>query len=308
MSDSFFLQGMSVVLVIVAMLAVALAFRLRAARRQVESLALQVRESQRQDALGTLASGIAHDFNNILGAILGFGVLLEEDLITQPESRMMAQQITTGARRGQKIVAQLMTYSRRNRAVDHALHAPVSLAPLEEESLALLKTGIRASTRVSSASTAASDVISGDATQIGQALVNLCINADHAIGGKAGEIKISIDTVETAEARGSETLRVTGGDDADAPVTIVNGLLPAGRYVCLSVSDNGEGMTRETAWRIFDPFFTTKAVDVGTGLGLAAIEGIVHSHGGAIVVTTARFRGTTFRLYFPALSSLPSTG
>lgn len=285
--------------------AVALAFvwllwRLRQQSVQLTRQAIELREARRQEMLGTLAGGIAHDFNNILGSILGFGVLLEEDLTAAPEQQEMAHHITAAARRGQHIVSQLMSYSRRTMEDSTQITQPLSLDGIIRESMNLLSPCIRRSTRVSYHNRAANDVIDINATQISQALVNLCLNADHAIGVKTGKIDITLDNLNVDIPYGeADNITISGGAETGQTVTLVNGRLHSGAYVRIRITDDGEGMTRETAERIFDPFFTTKDVGVGTGLGLPALQGIIRAHGGAITVTTTRFRGTAFELMFP---------
>jgi signal transduction histidine kinase len=273
--------------------------RLRAQHAVIDKQKAELREAGRQDALGTLAGGIAHDFNNILGSILGFGVLLEEDLTAHPELQGMAGQITSAARRGQNIVAQLMSYSRRNMEEDRHIKQPTALDDIIRESMNLLHPCIRRSTRMSYDNKTADSTIIGDATQISQAIVNLCINADHAIGVKTGTIDIALAEKHFDASIGGARPDIRGGEKTGDTVTIVNGAVNAGDYYALSVTDNGEGMTIDIARRIFEPFFTTKDVNTGTGLGLPALQGIVHGHGGAIIVTTTRFKGTSFELLFP---------
>ncbi len=272
------------------------------ARKRAERAEKSLQELRRHDALGTLAGGIAHDFNNILGSILGFGALLEEDLASQPDTRELARQIMTAARRGQSIVGQLMDYAKKSRRDDRSFRL-LSLDAVARESIALLTPSLRKSTKITYSAAATCDAISGNATQIGQVLLNLCINADHAIGAHAGAIDVTLDDVALAEGFGTGGVSVSGEGTPRAPVTVMNGQLPPGRYVRLSVSDNGAGIERDVAARIFDPFFTTKDVSLGTGLGLAAIEGIVHAHGGAIAVESVRHRGTTFRIMLPAIDA-----
>lgn len=290
----------AVCVTLVGVLAVYLLCRLRSQSKQIARQALELREARRQEALGTLAGGIAHDFNNILGSILGFGVLLEEDLITAPEQQEMARHITAAARRGQHIVAQLMSYSRRN--MQDSLHVtqPVSLDNIIRESIHLLTPCIRKSTRLQYQNRADHDIIAANPTQISQALVNLCLNADHAIGIKTGNIDITLDNL-CLDIPCGETDRIilSGGEETGSSVTLINGRLNSGAYIRLRIADDGEGMTRETAERIFDPFFTTKDVGIGTGLGLPALQGIVHACGGGITMTSTRYRGTAFELLFP---------
>lgn len=287
---------------VIALLACAIAvllWRLRRALAHAREQTLALEQARRQEALGTLAGGIAHDFNNILGSILGFGRLLEEDLALQAEQLAMAQQITLAATRGQGIVAQLMSYSKKNVAVEKQEACAVSLDAVIRENIALAKPSIRSSSRISYVNNATNDEVNAPPVQLGQAILNLCINADHAIGVKAGAITVTLDNTRVQKSLGLAHGLHIEGDGEGAPVSIVNGLLGAGDYVRVSVTDDGEGMTRAIAQRIFDPFFTTKDVQVGTGLGLPAVQGIMHAYGGAITVTSRRFKGTTFSLLFP---------
>jgi len=266
-------------------------------KKKAETLMRQLQEARRQEALATLAGGIAHDFNNILASVMGFAALLDEDLTAQPEVQRWARQIRIAAKRGQGIVGQLMTYSRHGAETEKAGYTPVSLDAVVREGVDLLRPSIRSSSRLTYTSSAINDLISGDSTQICQALVNLCINADHAIGVRAGVIDVRLDNLTTEREEGGEHVVIEKA--AAEQLRAVNGRIHPGKYARISVTDNGEGMTKDILARIFDPFFTTKQVGQGTGLGLAAIQGIVQSHGGGIIVTTARFKGTRFELLFP---------
>ncbi|HRJ65495.1 MAG TPA: ATP-binding protein [Alphaproteobacteria bacterium] len=283
-------------------LLVALVWKLRRLTLLLNRQAAELRAARKHEALGTLAGGIAHDFNNILGAILGFGVLLEEDLMTAPEQQDMAKQITAAARRGQGIVAQLMRYSRRGNTDSRQPLMPISLHGVIDENIALLAPCIRKSVRIGYRRDTANgeDIIIADAVQIGQVLVNLCLNADHAIGVRTGHIHVTLDRTHIAVPCGDENgIAVSGGNNTGDTVTLINGYIPAGDYARIRVEDDGEGMTRDTAVRIFEPFFTTRDVGSGTGLGLAALQGIMQDGGGGIIVTTTRFKGTVFELLFP---------
>jgi len=303
MSDiSAYLPALCAVLIV---LVAALLWRTRKLGILLSRQAAELRAARKHESLGTLAGGIAHDFNNILGSILGFGVLLEEDLITAPEQQDMARQITTAARRGQNIVAQLMRYSRRGHPDTAAAGMPVSLHHIAEESMALLRPCLRRSVRLSYRSDIkdGEDTITADATQVGQALVNLCLNADHAIGVRAGHIRVNIDHIVFSVPCGDESgIVISGGETAGDTVTVINGYIRAGEYLRLRVEDDGEGMTRDIAQRIFEPFFTTRDVGTGTGLGLAALQGLMQEAGGGIIVTTTRFKGSRFELLFPAMA------
>jgi len=248
------------------MAAILLPFIVFAWRRNAQ-LSRALEESRRKEALGTLASGVAHDFNNILGSITGFSALLEEDLITLPEQREMVRHIRRAATRGQSIVAELMRYGRQGAARGETPYTEISLDSVVRESMALLKPALRSSTQLRYDNAAAKDQIIGNATQISEALVNLCVNADHAIGDKAGEIVIRLFNDENS--------------------------------LNLSVQDNGSGMDDNIAKKIFDPFFTTKEDGKGTGLGLATVDAILKAHAGKIALATAPHKGSTFTLTFP---------
>lgn len=282
-------------------LSLALGWRIHLLRQKIRRHADELRAARKQEALGTLAGGIAHDFNNILGAILGFGVLLEEDLIAAAEQREMARQITIAARRGQDIVAQLMRYSRRGAESSADILLPLSLDGVIRENISLLTPSIRRSTKLSYDRRTEDDMIEANATQLGQALVNLCLNADHAMGVHAGHIRITLDKINMSIPCGDEnSLIISGGEETGDTVTLTSGRLYGGDYLRIRVEDDGEGMTRDVAARIFDPFFTTRAVGTRSGLGLPALQGILHGMGGGIIVTTTRFKGTVFELLFPA--------
>jgi len=250
------------------------------------SLEAQLRESQKMQAIGTLAGGVAHDFNNIIAAILGNAELARGDATDARVLESLAE-IERAGKRGRDLVRQILSFSRRQPIVRRA----TQLADVVDESVALLRATLPA--RVSLEVSCAEDVplVLADPTQMEQVIINLASNAVHAIQHQQGVVRIELSAVDI---------------DAD-PTDLRPGHHSIrkfvekwpGRSVCLSVSDNGIGMDAATLARIFEPFFTTKPVNEGTGLGLSVVHGIIESHGGATDVTSEVGKGTRFRAYFP---------
>jgi two-component system cell cycle sensor histidine kinase/response regulator CckA len=250
------------------------------AEEERRRLDLQVQQTQKLESLGVLAGGIAHDFNNLLVAILGNAGLALMELPPESPARQTVLAIETAAQRAAELTRQMLAYSGKGKFVIEQLN----LSRVVEEMAHLLE--ISVSKRAVLKYRFAPDLpaIEGDATQLRQVIMNLITNASDAIGDRSGVISVS-----------------TGLIDADAAylkTAYMDDDLPEGQYVYLEVADTGIGMDAETAARIFDPFFTTKFT--GRGLGLAAVLGIVRSHRGAIKLSTAPGRGTTFTILFPA--------
>ena len=253
-------------------------------RKQSEAtrveLEAQLRESQKMEAIGTLAGGIAHDFNNILASILGNVDLARDAAAADPVLRARLEQIGAASVRARSLVQQILAFSRRQ--PQHRVVQP--LRPLIEESARLLRSILPALAELEVVLADAPMDVLADATQLQQVVVNLCTNAWHALGGRAGRVVLGL------EARA-----------LDADVARRLGLQP-GRHAHLWVSDTGCGMDEATRSRVFEPFFTTKPVGQGTGLGLSVVHGIVATHGGAIAVVSAPGQGSRFDLYFPLVA------
>ncbi len=246
-----------------------------AIQRELES---QLREAQRLEAIGTLAGGIAHDFNNILAAILGNVALAQQDIGESHRALSYLAQINKAGQRARNLVKQILAFSRKQPSE----LAAYSLGPLVEETGGMLRSLLGGSVELHLTVPDHPLRVMADATQLQQVLMNLGTNAWHALAGAAGRIEIGLDDIEFTEM------------NAPRPA----GLSP-GPHARLWVRDNGCGMSDETRQRIFEPFFTTKPVGEGTGLGLAVARGIVETHGGAITVTTAPGKGSTFELFLP---------
>ncbi|MBM3522537.1 MAG: response regulator [Alphaproteobacteria bacterium] len=279
-------------------------------RRQAEAEKAALRErlyeAQKVQAIGTLAGGIAHDFNNILGTILGYSFLALEDLPDGHPVRAALNQISVAGNRARDLVRQIVAYSRNVVAE----RAPVELGPITETSIAALRAQAPKRVEIVVAPMPRA-VVSGDRSQLDQVITNLCQNAIQAIGEAGGRVEVRLEVVASdGQAMGglagfkgrsiapSTTSAVEPGE-AEAWV----GVLEARRYARLTVEDTGCGMTRATMDRIFEPFFTTKEVGKGTGLGLAAVHGILRTHDGVMHVISRPGSGSRFELYLPLSTS-----
>jgi PAS domain S-box-containing protein len=251
---------------------------LKQAEAHQRALEMQLRESQKMEAIGTLAGGVAHDFNNLLAAILGNLALAQEDVGAHHPARESLGEIQRAAMRARQLVQQILTFSRRQ---TQELELQL-LTPLVEEALGLLRSLLPAGVRLNARLPSTPLPVMADATQVQQVLMNLCTNAWQAMDNQAGDVTVALRVVDIDVA---QALRLEG--------------LTSGRYACLSVTDNGPGMDPDTLRRIFEPFFTTKPPGTGTGLGLAVVHGIVKTHRGAIDVSSAPGEGTRFDVYLP---------
>lgn len=240
-------------------------------------LEAQLRESHKMQAVGTMAGGIAHDFNNILGAILGNVELAKADCAPGSPVLESLLEIDKAGRRARDLVRQILTFSRN----EPPQRTAVSLADVAHDTERLLRVTLPPAIEVHMQLQAGLPPVLADATQVEQALLNLCTNAVHAIGSERGSIHVEAATVQP-DQRLSERL----------------GLAPID-YVALTVRDSGPGMDAATLERIFEPFFTTKPVGQGTGLGLAVVHGVMRTHEGAVDVQSVPGQGSRFTLYFP---------
>lgn len=249
--------------------------RAQAKRRELEG---QLRHAQKMEAIAALAGGIANDFNNVLSAILGNLALACDELGHQPAALRSLDQIDRAARRGTKLVQEILSFSRLE---PHELvNRP--LQPLLRESLDSLRATLPAGVKLEAALEQAPLHVLADATKMRQVLAHLWTNAVQALQGGPGRIGVVLEAIEFV---------------ADSPRRPA--ALGAGEYAHLSVSDSGRGMDLATRDRIFEPYFTTQAAGAGAGMGLSVVHGIVATHQGAIGVDSAPGQGSTFHLYFP---------
>lgn len=245
------------------------------ARKLLEA---QVRQQQHLESMGTMASGIAHDFNNILTAVLGYTELALHDVPADSPTAESLTHVLTAGNRARELVRQMLTFSRQTSLV----RQPVVLHAIVQEVLTVLRPSLPTTMTIQQSCDQETDRTLGDPSQLHRVLLNLCINAVHAMR----------DTGGVLEVRQERAIVDTTFATLQAP-------LQPGLYLRLSVSDTGCGMTPAIMERMFEPFFTTRAPNQGTGMGLAVVHGIVTSHLGAITVDSAPGQGTTFHLYLP---------
>jgi PAS domain S-box-containing protein len=248
------------------------------AQAEKERLELQLRQSQKMEAIGTLAGGIAHDFNNILGAIVGYGELAQQRAPEGSALRRYLDSVMHAAERARALVDRILGFSRSGAAE----RIPVDVQQVVEETLELLRPSLPANVHLEAELRAANLAVIGDATRMHQVVMNLCTNAVQAMERSGGTLRVGLGRV-----------------DLQARRTFSRAELPAGPYLRLTVSDTGSGIPREIVDRIFEPFFTTKRVGEGTGLGLSLVHGIVADLEGVIELDTVVSRGTTISIWLP---------
>ncbi len=244
----------------------------------------QLWQSQKMEAIGTLAGGIAHDFNNILCAIIGFTELSQDLAVGNSRLEKNLAQVLQAGDRARNLVKQIMSFSRKS---EHELK-PIQTHLIIKEALKLLRASIPSTIDIRYNITDRDDIVIADATQIHQIIMNLCTNAAHAMQKAGGLLEITLKSVDIDE------------QGARAYVGIA-----AGPYLQLSVKDTGTGIPGDIIGSIFEPFFTTKEVDKGTGMGLSVVHGIVKSLRGDIKVYSERDKGTVFHVLLPRVQDAP---
>jgi PAS domain S-box-containing protein len=245
-------------------------------------LEIQLLQSQKMEAIGTLAGGIAHDFNNILFPIMGHSEMLMLDLPEDSPSYMSLNEIYTGALRARDLVKQILAFSRQE---NNELKL-MRIQPVIMEALRLIRPLIPATIEIEQEVNNDCGVIKADPTQIHQIIMNLTTNAYHAMENTGGQLKVSLKEVKL------------GKHD------LINPDMELGNYACLAVVDSGVGMDADLTKKIFDPFFTTKEQGKGTGMGLSVVHGIVRSNGGAIQIYSRPGEGSQFYVYLPIIKSV----
>lgn len=248
----------------------------------IKKLEKELRQSQKMEAIGTLAGGIAHDFNNILTAIIGYTDMAQRKLKNNDAVARDLDRAQEASARAKELVSRILTFSRRSEQEPE----PVPVASVVEEVFMLLRSSIPSTIEIRQqiAANSKSGLILADPTQLHQVLMNLGTNAAHAMRERGGVLTVSLSDVEV-----------------DASLSALYPDLTPGSFVRLTVSDTGHGMEAHIKERIFDPYFTTKKVGEGSGIGLAVVQGIVKNHGGAIRVDSEPGQGTTFHIFLPKL-------
>jgi len=248
-------------------------------------LEAQLRQSQKMEAIGTLAGGIAHDFNNILAAIIGFTEMAADDIPPGSPTHHRLELVLKSGFRGRDLVRQILAFSRKAEYE----RGPLALSPVIDETLKLLRASLPSTIRIRTALGSISNVVVASPSEVQQVLMNLCTNAAHAMRENGGELAVLLDETEL-DARSAPDLE----------------LIP-GKYARLVVKDTGTGMDEEVMKRIFEPFFTTKEVGEGTGLGLSVVYGIVKALKGNIFVESAPGVGTLFRILLPMAGTVEAS-
>jgi len=236
-------------------------------------------EAQKMDSIGNLAAGIAHDFNNVLGGVLGYADMISEET-GEEKTRDRATKIVASSQRASDLVGKILAFGRGGKNIIK----PVDLNSTVKEVYSLLKRSVEKTIVLEQTLQDGLYTIDGDPTQMQQILLNLCINASHAMPN-GGTLSVT-----------TENIIMRKKSCAEHP-----GLTP-GNYVKLTVKDTGYGMTPEIQQRIFEPYFTTKKDSnlPGTGLGLAMVQGIVKNHNGHIDVWSEPSKGAVFTIFLPA--------
>jgi len=247
------------------------------AEEEKKKLEIQLQQAQKMEAIGALAGGIAHDFNNILSAIIGYTELAmlnegAEHCTTELNEALKA------ANRAKDLVKQILAFSRQT----DEERMPVRASLVAKEAVKFIRATIPATIEIKTRIDDKSGSVLANSVELHQIIMNLCTNAQHAIGEQAGLLEVAVQNTEIDLSQKNDLID-----------------LEIGSYVRISVKDTGNGMTRDVMKKIFDPYFTTKKKGVGTGLGLAVVHGIVKKYGGTIKVESELGKGTTFHIYLP---------
>ena len=245
---------------------------------QENRLQRQLIQSQKMEAIGTLAGGIAHDFNNILSAILGFAELALFELTEESRSYDDVSEIVTAGNRAKDLVRQILTFSRKTEQE----FKPTNIVPLISEALKFLRATLPSTIEIQKQIDAVRVEVLCNSTMVQQILMNLCTNAAHAMKDTGGILTVRLLEIDIQE---------------DGISNLPD--LPPGPYVHLTIGDTGPGIESGNLGRIFDPYFTTKDKGEGTGLGLSVVHGIAQSLKGTVEVDSDPGKGTEFNVYLP---------
>lgn len=250
------------------------------AEAQRQRLEAQLRESQKMEAVGTLAGGIAHDFNNILAVIFLYTEVAQSYARHSSKLQYNLQNVMTAAKRAKDLIQQILTFSCQTETV----RQPVRLSWLIQDTLASLHAFLPPTIDIRHHLLDTGDTILADPTQVRQIVLNLFANAEYAMRQTGGILEIKTDRIEIDEV-----------------LAHAHAALQPGPHMRLTIRDSGHGIAPDVMERIFDPFFTTKGVGQGTGMGLAIVHGMVTKHGGAITAESSLGQGDTFTTYLPCL-------
>lgn len=277
------------------------------ASREKQTLEQQFYQAQKMEAIGRLAGGIAHDFNNILAAISGYAEFLDEDLKRGSPEQKFAKNILKASAQAKELVDQMLAFSRQRQSTKE----PLDLLEPMHETLSMVKAGFPKTIEVQTDFSDDDFYIDGNATQISQLIMNLCVNARDAMEEDRGTLSVGLHLASEAELDIPEIKMDALPEPAQAPdiffedVSATKTRMYMGRiaknvdYIAMTVADTGSGMSRAIMEHIFEPFFTTKSIDKGTGLGLATVHGVVTGHQGALIIESDLGVGTGFKVLLP---------
>ncbi len=249
--------------------------------KEQKKLQAQLQQAQKMEAIGALAGGIAHDFNNILGAILGYAEMVQEDSPAGSNMRKDIDQVVKASHRAKDLVKQILAFSRQAESD----RIPLQPAIIIKEALKMLRASLPTTIAIEQDVESEVELVLADPTQIHQVIVNLCTNAFHAMEETGGTLSVSIKKASLEKNDLGSEPHVQPGD-----------------FIQLSIGDTGPGIAPEIREKIFDPYFTTKEIGKGTGMGLAIIHGIVKSYNGFVSCHSRPGEGTVFHVYLPVIS------
>ena len=250
------------------------------AEGEQRQLAIRLQQSQKMEAIGTLAGGIAHDFNNILGAILGYAEMVRDASAAGSTVAHDIDKVLEAGHRATALVKQILAFSRQSKSE----YIPLDPVRIVRDALKLLRPALPSTITIEEHFDLDTTPILADPIQIHQIIMNLCTNAFQAMERTGGTLDLSLRKCELSK------------DDLQQHPAV-----QAGKYMVLSVGDTGPGIPPSIRNKIFDPYFTTKEIGKGTGMGLAIVHGIVISMGGFIDCKSKLGRGTVFKIFLPAI-------
>lgn len=247
--------------------------------KEQKRLQEQLQQTQKMEAIGTLAGGVAHDFNNILSGILGYSQMAQRHMDNPSKATEHINQVLKAAKRASKLTRQILTFSRKNEYKKY----PINISHEVKDALKLLRSSIPSSIDIRQELDIESTVLA-DPIKVHQVIMNLCTNAYHAMEKTGGTLTVSLTEVKF-----------------QTPRYLKDNTIVPGQYVQLEIRDCGHGMDEKTLARAFDPYYTTKKPGQGTGLGLALVQAIVEDHDSYLEVDTSPGKGTRLKIYFPKI-------
>ncbi len=247
------------------------------------SLELQLLQSQKMEAIGSLAGNMAHEFNNIIGTIMGLTEIVINGQNVNDEEKEYLEEVYSQGENASELVNRIAIFARDKKQ----LFLPIILSELLKRVTKTIEVIFPETIKIRQHINSTYHQILGDETQIQQVIINICNNARDAMQGKNGILEINLEEVEFYIEQSN-----------------IFGITKPGTYLKLSIQDTGNGMSDEVTEHIFDPFFTTKEVGKGSGLGLSVVYNIIKAHKGTVTVESKPGKGTTFQLFFPAINSI----